>query len=104
MSDFDQWWENHFEYMTRNRLSPAKEAWKYQQLRIEQLQVYKDMVTLRSGQSIIIELMDAKETIEQLEADVQYQKNLVADLAEQREQLERRITSSSPLPQPPEAD
>ena len=42
MSDFDQWWENHFEYMTRNRLSPAKEAWNYQQGRIEELEARID--------------------------------------------------------------
>ena len=35
---------------------------------------------------------DAKTLIEQLQADVQYQKNLVADLAEQRDQLEGENT------------
>ena len=49
---------------------------------------------------------DLKATIEQLQADVQYQKNLVADLAEQREQLQAALRQhhSKTLAPPEEID
>ena len=64
MSDFDAWWDSNFTRITRNRLSPAKEAWDHQQNHIEELEAA--ITNLRDGNEYIL-VRELRERIEELE-------------------------------------